>query len=330
MSKVTISEIGVTTPAVIKKPGRSVPELAALMVFLGALLVYFSFASQYFLGLDNWINILSAVSVAGILAVPGTMLLVAAQVDLSIGSASAFTGTVAAIYINSSNLSLGILYACLIGIVVGVVNGFLVTKVHVNSLITTLGTLAILRGLSYIVGGGQTVMVPKLTSLGLARPFLHLPLSVIVFALVCIAGILVMKFTVFGRSLYVIGANPSAARLVGIRTPRVILICFVLSGLSTAVAGVILTSQLTAASPSAATGLELSVITAVVLGGASLNGGRGTISGTILGLLIIGVLNNGLVLLNVNTFWQDVARGTLLIIAVSFDQLRERWDAKRG
>ena len=117
---------------------------------------------------------------------------------------------------------------------------------------------------------------------------------------------------------------------MGIRTPRVVLICFVLSGVSTALAGLILTSQLTAASPMAANGLELSVITAIVLGGASLNGGRGTISGTILGLLIIGVLNNGLVLLNVDTFWQQVARGTLLIIAVSFDQLRERWGIKHG
>ena len=258
------------------------------------------------------------------------MLLIAAQVDLSVGSAAAFTGTIAGLYINSSSVGLGIFYAILMGIVIGLVNGLLITKFQVNSLITTLGTLAILRGLSYIIGGGQTVMVPKLSYLGLARPFLNLPLAVIVFVVICIAGVFVMKYTTFGRSLYVIGANPAAARLVGIRTPRVVLICFVLSGVSTAFAGLILTSQLTAASPMAANGLELSVITAIVLGGASLNGGRGTISGTILGLLIIGVLNNGLVLLNVDTFWQQVARGTLLIIAVSFDQLRERWGIKRG
>jgi ribose transport system permease protein len=313
-----------------KKPGRSVPELAALSIFLIALIVYFSFATEYFLGVENWINILSAVSVAGIIAVPGTMLLIAAQVDLSVGSAAAFTGTIAGIWINSSGVGLGIFYAIVIGVVIGVVNGWLITKVQVNALITTLGTLAILRGLSYIVGGGQTLMVPKLSYLGLLRPFFNLPLAVVVFVVICIAGVFVMKYTTFGRSLYVIGANPAAARLVGIRTPRVILICFVLSGVSTAFAGLILTSQLTAASPMAANGLELSVITAIVLGGASLNGGRGTISGTILGLLIIGVLNNGLVLLNVDTFWQQVARGTLLIIAVSFDQLRERWGIKRG
>lgn len=320
----------VKTEELEKKPGRSVPELAALAVFLVGLIVYFSLATEYFLGVENWINILSAVSVAGILAIPGTMLLIAAQVDLSIGSAAAFTGIIGGLYINSSSVSLGIFYAILMGIVIGLVNGLLITKIQVNALITTLGTLAILRGLGYIIGGGQTIMIPKLSYLGLARPFLNLPLAVIIFVVICIVGVFVMKYTTFGRSLYVIGANPAAARLVGIRTPRVVLICFVLSGIATAIAGLILTSQLTAASPMAANGLELSVITAIVLGGASLNGGRGTISGTIFGLLIIGVLNNGLVLLNVDTFWQQVARGTLLIIAVSFDQLRERWGIKHG
>ena len=312
-----------------QRKGRSVPELAALLVFLVGLIIFFSFASEYFLDVENGINIITALSVAGILAIPGTMLLIAGQVDLSIGSAAAFAGTVLGVYSAKTSLGMSIGAAIAVGILVGLVNGFLVTKVQVNSLITTLGTLAILRGLCYIVGGGQTIMVDGFTVLGLDRPFLNLPTSVIVFAIICVAGILVMKYTTFGRSLYVIGANPAASRLVGIRNSRVIVISFVLSGLATAVAGLVLTSQLSAAAPMAATGLELSVITAIVLGGASLNGGRGTISGTIIGLMIIGVLNNGLVLLNVNTFWQDVARGTLLIIAVSFDQFRERWAAKR-
>ena len=325
----TKNETSTTSDATLRKAGRSVPELAALLVFLVALIAYFSFASEYFLDLENGINILTALSVAGILAIPGTMLLIAGQVDLSIGSAAAFAGTIVGVYSVKSSLGLGIAAAIALGIVIGLVNGFLITKVQVNSLITTLGTLAILRGLCYIIGGGQTIMVNDFSFLGLDRPFLNLPTAVIIFAVICAAGVFVMKYTTFGRSLYVIGANPAASRLVGVRNSRVIIIAFVLSGLGTAVAGLILTSQLSAAAPMAATGLELSVITAIVLGGASLNGGRGTISGTIIGLLIIGVLNNGLVLLNVNTFWQDVARGTLLIIAVSFDQFRERWAANR-
>lgn len=317
-----------TSDAMTKKKGRSIPELFALTVFLVLLIVFFSFASEYFFDIENAINIVTTLSVAGIIAVPGTMLLIAGQVDLSIGSAAAFLGTMVGVYAIKDSLGVGIAAAVVIGIIVGLVNGFLITKLQVNSLITTLGTLAILRGLCYIVGGGQTIMVNDFTFLGLDRPFLNLPTSVVIFVFIAIIGGLVMKYTTFGRSLYVIGANPAASRLVGVRNSRVLMICFVLSGLSTAAAGLILTSQLGAAAPMAATGLELSVITAIVLGGASLNGGRGTISGTILGLVIIGVLNNGLVLLNVDTFWQDVARGTLLIVAVTFDQIRERWSIK--
>ncbi len=325
----TVNDTTKVADVTLKRAGRSVPELAALLIFLVALIIFFSFASEYFLDIENGINILTALSVAGILAIPGTMLLIAGQVDLSIGSAAAFAGTIVGVVSAKSSLQLGIGATILVGVVVGLVNGYLITKIQVNSLITTLGTLAILRGLCYIVGGGQTIMVSDFSFLGLDRPFLNLPTSVIIFVIICGAGGFIMKYTTFGRSLYVIGANPAASRLVGIRNSRVIVIAFVLSGLATAVAGLILTSQLSAAAPMAATGLELSVITAIVLGGASLNGGRGTISGTIIGLLIIGVLNNGLVLLNVNTFWQDVARGTLLIIAVSFDQFRERWAANR-
>ena len=134
----------------------------------------------------------------------------------------------------------------------------------------------------------------------------------------------IMRFTVFGRTVYAIGANPVAARLTGIHVKRVIFILFVLSGLACALSGLILDSQLASASPTAATGLELSVITAVVLGGATLSGGEGTVLGTALGVLIIGVLNNGLVLQSVNPFWQDVAQGALLIAAVSFDRVRSR------
>ena len=203
------------------------------------------------------------------------------------------------------------------------INGALVNVVNVNSLITTLGMLAVLRGLTELLANGETAIVNDFAWLGTARP-LGIPLPVLVFAGVVLVGVLLMRYTVFGRSLYAIGANPVAARLVGIRTKWALFTTFVMSGLAVAIAGLILTSQLSAASPTAATGLELTVVTAVVLGGASLAGGRGTILGTVLGLVIIGVLNNGLTLLNINSFWQDVARGVLLILAVSFDQLRLR------
>lgn len=308
---------------------RRIPELAALVVVLVALVIFFSVRSPYFLTGDNLLNILTAIAVTGIVAVPATMLLIAAQVDLSVGSGAAFCGIILATQAPSLGLGPALLLAVVAGIVVGAVNGFLVTVVNVNSLITTLGTLAVLRGFTQLLADGQTEIVPGFEVLGTARPFLNIPLPVLIFALVVALGAFAMRYTRFGRSLYAIGANPVAARLVGIRTRGVLFTGFVLSGLAVALAGLILTSQLSAASPTAATGLELTVVTAVVLGGASLAGGRGTVLGTVLGLVIIGVLNNGLVLLNVSSFWQDVARGTLLILAVSFDQLRQRLNPAR-
>lgn len=317
-----------TAPSASSRHGRSLPEQAALVGVLVALVIVFSLLSDVFLSTNNLLNVLTAIAVTGIIAVPATMLLVAAQVDLSVGSGAAFCGVALAVMQPRVGLAVAVLVAIGAGIMIGAVNGFLVNVLGVNSLITTLGTLAVFRGFTQLVADGQTVLVTGFGGLGTARPFLNIPLPVIIFMAVLILGVVIMRYTVYGRSLYAIGANSTAARLVGIRTGWVLFGTFVASGLGVALAGLILVSQLSAASPISATGLELTVITAVVLGGASLNGGQGTIAGTALGLLILGVLNNGLVLMNVSTFWQDVARGTLLIVAVSFDQLRQRLRAE--
>ncbi len=311
------------TTLTTRRAGMRTPELAALGAVLVALVVYFSVSSPYFLSTDNLFNILTAIAVTGIIAVPGTMLLVAGQFDLSVGSGAAFCGVVLALVAGDHGIALGVLAALAAGLAIGLLNGTLVTVVGINALITTLGTLAAFRGATQLLADGQTVMLNGFSGLGTARPFLDIPLPVLIFAAVVLLTAFVMRYTVYGRSLYAIGSNPAAARLVGIRRGLVLLGGFALSGLAFALAGLILTSQLSAASPTAATGLELSVITAIVLGGASLSGGRGTVAGTALGLVVIGVLNNGLTLMNVTSFWQDVARGTLLILAVSFDRLRQ-------
>jgi ribose transport system permease protein len=319
-------------PAVRTRRGRSVPELTALVAFLIAEVLFFTFKSPYFWhplsadGWDNWLNILTAVAVTGIIAAPATLLLVAGQFDLSVGSGTAFTGVMLAYLVVDQGVSqgLGVLLVLGCGLAIGLINGFFVTVVGVNALITTLGMLAVLRGLGKVVSGGQTLIMDNFGALGTSRPFWNIPTPVLILVGVFAIFWFVMRYTVFGRSMYAIGANAAAARLTGVRSKRLILAGFLLSGLCTALGGLILTSQLGAASPVASLGLELSVVTAVILGGASLSGGRGTILGTMLGLLIIGVLNNGLILLNVDPFWQEVAQGTLLIAAVSFDQLRIR------
>lgn len=314
--------------AATTRRARTVPELAALVVVLGALIIFFSLASEHFLSANNLLNILTAIAVTGILAAPGTILLIGGQVDLSVGAAAALCGIVLGTSIPNFGLPTAIVLALLTGVAIGLINGALVTVVGVNSLIVTLGGLAAYRGAAFLFADGQTVLVPGFTYLGSGRPFLNIPMPVILLLLVCLLVALTLRFTVYGRQVYAIGANPVAARLVGIRSRSVLFFAFVASGVGTAIAGLILTSQLSAAVPNAATGMELTVVTAIVLGGASLSGGRGSLLGTLIGLMIIGVLNNGLTLMNVSSYWQQVASGVLLISAVSFDRLRERLGAR--
>jgi ribose transport system permease protein len=306
------------------RKGRSIPEMAALLVVLVVLVLYFSLASDFFLSTTNILNILTAIAVTGILAAPGTMLLIAGHVDLSVGAATALCGVVVALIAPDLGVGPAVICALVAGIAVGVINGALVTIVGINSLIVTLGGLAAYRGTAFLLADGQTIPMFDFGWLGTARPFLTIPVPVILFAIVALVVLVVLRFTVLGRNLYAIGANPVAARLVGIRTRTTVFVAFAASGLAAALAGLLLTSQLSAAVPNAATGLELTVVTAIVLGGASLSGGRGSVPGTVIGLMIIGVLNNGLTLMNVSSYWQQVASGVLLITAVSFDRIRER------
>lgn len=303
---------------------RSVPETFALALVLVALMVFFSIKSEYFLTSDNLLNVLVSASVIGIIAAPATLLLVAGQFDLSVGSGAAFIGVVMAWSADHYDIPQAVLLSLLAGLAIGVVNGFCVTVLKINALITTLAMLAILRGLGQVIAEGQTLLLPGFDALGNGRPVFDVPWPVFIFLLTMILTALVMRFTVYGRSMYAIGSNSIAARLAGIRSARAVFIGFLLSGLAVTVGGLILVSQLAAASPEAANGLELSVVTAVILGGASLAGGRGTVLGTLLGVLLLGVLNNGLTLMSVDAFWQDVARGSLLLAAVGFDQLRLR------
>jgi ribose transport system permease protein len=304
------------------------PDSAALIIFLIAESVYFALRSQYFLGWDNWLNIFTAVAVIGVVAAPGTMLMAAGQIDLSVGSVTAFTSVIIAYFSVNHGLGLSVTIAVLAAIGVGVLNGFLVTVLEVNALITTLGTLAAFRGLSNVIANGQTVPVDNFSWIGTDRPFFNIPVPVILLLLVMAFVWALMRYTVYGRSMYAIGSNPSAARLVGVLSKRFIFFGFILSAAACALSGIILTSQLGVGSGLFGIGMELSVVTAIVLGGASLSGGRGSIVGTLVGLVIIGILNNGLTLTGVNPFWQDVARGTLLIAAVSFDRLRARLSGK--
>jgi ribose transport system permease protein len=305
-----------------------VPESFALLLLLVVLTVFFTLKSPNFASFDNAVNILQALSVLGIIAAPSTLLLISGNLDLSVGATAAFVGVTFAVTAETMTLGTALAAALGAGLLVGLVNGFLVTVVGINSLITTLGTMAVLHGYAQVVAEGQTRLIDGFSALGTSR-VAGVPLSVYLFVLIIALFTVVLKWTVYGRGMYAIGANPVAARLVGIRTNLYVFVGFVLAALAASLGGLILASQLSAASPTNAQGLEISVITAVVLGGTALHGGKGTLGGTVLGLLVIGVLNNGMVLLNVSAFYQTVAGGVLLILAVSVDQLRTRFGNRR-
>lgn len=338
---------GAATAALPTSRGRglSVPETGALLVVLAALFTYFSIASPFFLNSENLINILQNVAVVGIIACPATLLLISGQFDLSVGSGVGFAGmfmAVAALAPGTGGVDLplalnlqitsALVVAVLATLLVGFINAFCVTVIGINALITTLGTLAIFRGLTKVLGDGQSIRIENFGDLGVLRipadglPIIGvgIPLPVYIFAGIVVLFWAVLRYTVYGRSLYAIGASPAAARLAGIRTKRVIFIAFLLSALCVALAGLIRLSQVAVASVNSGLGIELSVVTAVVLGGASLSGGRGGIGGTVLAVLIVGVLANGLIQLNVPSFWIEVANGLLLLGAVTVDRLRVR------
>lgn len=310
-----------------KKKKIRIPEVAALLVFLSIEIIVFSFSSPYFFGWANFVNILTAVSVTGVVAAGATILLIAGQLDLSVGSGVAFTGLMMAIVVPSLGVPLGVLISIMTGILIGAINGFLVTVIEVNAFIATLASMTIFRGLTISIGQGKNIPVDGFRW-AVIRPFLGVPVAVWVLILIILAVGVLLGNTVFGRTIYAIGANSSAARLVGIKSHRNLFIAFLISGACIAVGGLMNTSLLGATSGTAGLGLEMAAITAVILGGTSLRGGTGSIFGTTLGLLIVGVLSNGLTLLNVASSWQDVASGCLLVLAVSFDVLRQKWEAK--
>lgn len=303
---------------------RVIPPITAVIGMEVVLIVWLALSSPFFLTTENWLNILLAMSVLGILALPNTLLLIGGQLDLSITSNAAFCGMLFSLWFGDMSTGLAVFVAVLIGGAIGVLNGVLVTKIGINWIIATLGTLAVFRGLTRLVSDGATVRVDGFKGLGRTEVFGEIPVPVIIFLGLALIAAVLYRYTVFGRSIQAVGSNSEAARLQGVSVVRVLFVGFLIAGLSAALAGLINVSQLGAGSSNAFLGAELDVITAVIIGGTSFSGGRGTIVGTVLGLCILATLNNGLVLVGVSPFWQEVSRGIALIVAVTLDRIRVR------
>jgi ribose transport system permease protein len=295
-----------------------------LIALVIEIIIFWSLSPNFFTFRNMTDGIGRGMVVIGIMAVGQTIVIIAGGFDLSVGAVSAAAAITAASLSNSgAPFMLALLGGMGVGLAVGMVNGLITGYGRINPLITTLGMLSIVRGLGQLVTGGREKVIDSRAFLDLGiNDTLEIPNIVwILFACFAFFGFLIPR-TKFGRYLYAIGSNDRAARLAGVRINRWRIVFFGVSGMLAGLAGVVTTMRLGTAAPNFNTGAELAVITAVILGGASLQGGKGRLLGTFFGLLFIQILRNGLVLLSVRSFWQQIAIGSSLIAAVLYDEWR--------
>jgi ribose/xylose/arabinose/galactoside ABC-type transport system permease subunit len=299
--------------------------LLGLVVTLVLLSSIFGITSQYFFLPKNMLNIGQSISIRGIIAIGLTAVLITGGLDLSIAAVAAVAGMVAAAILKANGSGTqAVLIALAAAAGLGAINGVVIVRFRINPIIATLGTLLLFRGLAYVVSNGENIVIGTNAWSYLGRGyFLGIPVSLILFLVLIFLAWLFMKHTILGNYLYAIGGNSTACRNAGIPVDLIRFGTYVVTAMLSGTAGLILMSQAGTSMPIALNGAELDIITAVLLGGIGLAGGRGTMIGTLLGIVIIGVVNNGLILSGVQIYWQMVARGLILIIAVTLDSFRK-------
>ncbi len=291
-----------------------------------------------FLTVRNLLNVGRQISLLGIMAVGMTFVLIAAEVDLSVGSIYAFCGLIAGMFIvDGWSLAPALIVGLGAGIVIGFINGFVSTYGRLPSFITTLGMMSVIRGAALVITNGQPVTINDASGadaatleafyyLGQGQLFNLIPMQLIFFIIVSVVGWFLLSRTTFGFKIYAVGGSPKAARVSGIKVYNIKIWAFIIMGFLSSLAGILSLAFLPSGQAGrTGVGLELDVIAAAIVGGSSLGGGEGTIPGTILGVFIIGVLRNGLVLLRISPFWQEVVIGAIIILAVGLD----KWTSSR-
>jgi L-arabinose transport system permease protein len=304
---------------------QQITEYSLILVFV-VMFVTMSLTVDHFFSIENMLGLALSISQIGMVACTMMFCLASRDFDLSIGSTVAFAGVLCAMVLNATdNTFIAIVAAVAAGAVIGFVNGAVIAYLRINALITTLATMEIVRGLGFIVSHGQAVGVSSDTFIALGGlSFFGVSLPIWVTLLCFIVFGVMLNQTVYGRNTLAIGGNPEASRLAGINVERTRVYIFLFQGAVTALAGVILASRITSGQPNAAQGFELNVISACVLGGVSLLGGRATISGVVIGVLIMGTVENVMNLMNIDAFYQYLVRGAILLAAVLLDQLKNR------
>ena len=303
-----------------------------LFVIFAILVIFFSAINPQFLTLNNFTNILRQISMFGIVVVGYTMVMVSGGCDMSCGGQLALCGMFAAYLAVNMGIPfwLTIILTLLLGALFGLLNGVLMVTFNIMPLIVTLGTMLIFQGASYLISGGKSIY-------GLSDSFkfigqgsiLGIPVPIILLVVVVVCGYLLLQKTYFGRELYALGGNPEAARLAGVNTKLMRIIPFVITGFLSALSGIIMAARTGAAQPSAGTSYPFDCMTAVVLGGVSFAGGSGTIVGAMMGVVIIGVLNNGLQLIGFDSNAINCVKGIVLIIAIAIDSMQKKSITKK-
>jgi len=307
-----------------------------LLAFAGlvAILVFFSLASPNFLQKDNIFGILQSTSVNGVLAVGCTFVIISAGIDLSVGTLMTFTAVMCGVVLTNWGmpLILGVVAAIFFGAFTGMVSGLVIAKMKVPPFIATLGMMLLLKGLALVIANDKPIyfndtpnfsMISIDSLLGAIVPWLDIPNGVLILFIVAILAAIVLNKTLLGRYVFALGSNEEAARLSGVNVDFWKVVIYSLNGAICGVAGLLIASRLNSAQPALGQGYELDAIAAVVIGGTSLSGGRGTVLGTIIGSFIISTLTNGLRIMSVAQEWQLVVTGLIIIIAVYGDILRK-------
>lgn len=302
---------------------RSLFSKNGSLVGLFIIMLVVTLIDTSFIQISNLANVLRQVSINGLIALGMTFVILTGGIDLSVGSVFALTSAVLAkLILSGVNSVVALAITLLLGVILGIINGLLITKGKLQPFIATLGTVTLFRGVTRVFMNGRPFTgfksdfidtIGQGYVLGIAVPIIILVIAIL------ICWFLTRK-TVFGKEVYAVGGNERTALFSAINVDRVKIKVYALSALLTTISGIILTSRLNSAQPNAGSGYELDAIAAVVLGGASMSGGKGRVTGTIIGILIIGVLNNGLNILNVSSFYQDVVKGVVILLAVLIDR----------
>lgn len=293
------------------------------MVFL-ILFVLLTLITNTFFTSRNLINVLKQVSINGIISVGMMCVLLTGGIDLSVGSIVALSGIVATTFAHPGEypVIVPIILGVLAGAACGVVNGTLVAFLNLPAFIATLGMLSVASGVALVLSKGRPIsnLSEQFRYIG-GGTILGLPILIYILAAVFLIGYLILSWTKFGRYLYAIGGNEDAAKASGLSVARIKLFVYMISGICAGLAGTVLASRINAGQPNSGEGYELDAIAAVVIGGTSLNGGIGKVSGTILGVLIVGVINNGMDLLNISSYYQKIVKGSIIVLAVLLDRI---------